>query len=93
VYLLVLSYAGIVGLLIFLWFLYKWGVAAYNINQYYRSPFYISIFLVFLVYLFTAGGVLESLHFWMIAGITVGYHCSYASKPAGIKKLKRGVSV
>lgn len=91
VYLLVLSYTGLVGLAIFLVFLYRWGMAAYRINQVYRSPFYISIFLVFLVYLFTAGGVLESFHFWMIAGITVGYHCSYAANPAKAPILKKGL--
>ncbi len=89
VYLLVLSYAGLVGLFFFLIFLFHWGVAAYSTNKYYRSPFYISLYLVFLVYLFTAGGVLESFHFWMIAGLTIGTHCSYSMKPKKLKTYNR----
>lgn len=80
VYLLILSYTGLVGLSIFLVFLFRWGVAAFSINKKQRSPFYVSLFLVLLVYLFTAGGVFDSFHFWMVAAITIGVYCSYTVK-------------
>lgn len=70
-YLSILAYTGLVGFLFFLVFLVKIGRGAYLWRTNYGSPFYFSLYIVFLAFFNISGSYIASFVLWFFWALMV----------------------